>query len=348
MSEFVVDGRWLALGKDGRLTAHVRTRGGLLRWTEQAPGGPKWTGPDFVETPELSHVTVVQGADCYLHLLGRRTARGADGAPVVDFVHATQFQTGRPITDWRSLGSPSKDPARAAMAGPPVGTVAASGAVYLFVRHAGGGVSMRREGRRGAWEPWNNLRGQQGIDGLAAVTASTGLIELLAPADNGRTMHWSQSVPDGDMERRPNIRVSPAVGSPVALETSPGRVTYYWTDAATGGILAHRLGDWVIPLGGAPAEGRLAAVRAVLDGYDCTVLAHWGYDGQVMLAACGSENEGAGLWWLPTGESTVCPPVLALDGYGRVVIGLVDPDGGLRIARQSDEPGLVMNPAVQA
>lgn len=347
MSDFVVDGRWLSLGKDGRLTAFVRTRGGLLRWTEETPGGPKWTGPDVMETPELSHVCVAQGVDGYLHLLGRRTARGADGAPVVDFVQATQFQTGRPSTDWFALGSPSKDRERAAMAGPPVGAVAGSGSVYVFVRHAGGGVSMRRQGKRGAWEPWRNLQGQRALDGLAAVTASTGLVELLAPADNGRAMHWAQAAADGEVERRPNIRVAPTGDSAVALETSPGRVTYYWTDSESGGILAHRIGEWIIPLGGAPAGGRLAAVRAVLDGYDCTVLAHWGYDGQVMLAACGTENEGAGLWWSATGEGTACPPALALDGYGRVVIGTVDAGGGLRIARQSDGPGLSMEPATQ-
>lgn len=347
MSEFVVDGRWLALGKDGRLTAFVRTRGGLLRWTEEAPGGPKWTGPDFIETPELSHITVAQGADGYWHLLGRRVGRGTGGTPAVDFVLATQFQTGRPLTEWRELGSPSKDPARAAMAGPPVGAVSASGRLHLFVRHAGGGVSLRREGRRGAWDGWKNLQGQRAIDGFAAVTTSTGLIELLAPADNGRTMQWAQSEPDGEVERRPNLRVSPAPGTAVALETSPGRVTYYWVDAETGGILCHRVGDWIIPLGGAPAAGRLTALRAVLDGYDCTVLAHWGYDGQVMLAACGSENEGGGLWWSPTGEATACAPLLALDAYGRVVIGTVDSSGALRIVRQSDEPGLVMRPGVR-
>ncbi|MET9882808.1 hypothetical protein ABZZ20_06510 [Streptomyces sp. NPDC006430] len=347
MSEHVVDGRWLSLGRDGRLTAFVRTTGGLLRWTEQEPGGPKWTGPDFIETPELTHVTVVQGADGYLHFLGRRTARGAGGAPVVDYVRATQFQTGRPMTDWMPLGNPSKDPERAARAGAPVGAVSASGAVHLFVRHAGGGVSMRREGRRGGWGAWQNLKGQHAVDGAAAVVGSSGLVELLVPASNGRAMHWGQSVADGEVERRPNLRIAPVAGSLAALETVSGRVTYYWTDAASGQILAHRVGDWVIALGGAPAEGRLAALRAALDGYDCTVLAHWGFDGQVMLAACATENEGAGVWWSPTGEQTACPPALALDGYGRVVIGTVDAGGALRIARQRPEPGLSMDPAIQ-
>jgi hypothetical protein len=66
-----------------------------------------------------------------------------------------------------------------------------------------------------------------------------------------------------------------------------------------------------------------------------------------MLAACGTENEAAGVWWSATGEGTSCPPGLALDGYGRVVIATVDPDGGLRIARQNEEPGLVMNPSMR-
>lgn len=58
-----LDGRWLVLGKDGRLTAYARTRAGLLRWTETEPGGPHWTGPDLFPVPDLTHLSVVQGAD---------------------------------------------------------------------------------------------------------------------------------------------------------------------------------------------------------------------------------------------------------------------------------------------
>lgn len=94
----------LLRGKDGRLTAYAPVAGGVVRWTEDRPGGPTWTGPWLIEAPGLSGVTVAQGADGYAHLVGVRRRTGKDGAQV-DIVHATQFQTGRPLTAWHSLGT---------------------------------------------------------------------------------------------------------------------------------------------------------------------------------------------------------------------------------------------------
>ncbi|SCF64740.1 hypothetical protein GA0115255_101301, partial [Streptomyces sp. Ncost-T6T-2b] len=144
----------------------------------------------------------------------------------------------------------------------------------------------------------------------------------------------------------PTIPVAPGAGTLVGLETAADRVTYYWADPATGGVLAHRPGEWVIPLGGGPVDGRIAALRVALDGYDCTVLAHRTVEGDVMLAACATENEADGLWWAPTGERSAVPPALARDAYGRVVMATLGDEGGLRIAVQSGEPGLVMGPSL--
>lgn len=88
-------------------------------------------------------------------------------------------------------------------------------------------------------------------------------------------------------------------------------------------------------------------LRAVLDGYDCTVLAHRGLDGEVMVAACGTENEGAGVWWSPAGGPSAGAPALALDGHGRIVLALIGPDGTLRVARQGAGPGLALDPPVR-
>lgn len=94
-------GSWLVRGKDGRLTAYARCEGGLLRWTESRPGGPDWSEPAFFPVDDLTHLTVAQGADAYVHFLGRRE-RLAGGGVEVDVVHAVQYQTGRPLTEWRS------------------------------------------------------------------------------------------------------------------------------------------------------------------------------------------------------------------------------------------------------
>lgn len=341
-----VDGRWLTLGKDGRLTAYARTREGLLRWTEVRPGGPAWTAPDFFPVANLTHLYLAQGTDTYVHFLGRREVARGDGPPAVDVVHAIQYQTCRPVTEWRSLGNPHQDRDKASRFGVPVAAVGESGRVHVFVRNAGRGVMLRREAPTGKWEPWKDLTGSGVRDGLAAVAHDSGRIELLAGGEQD-AMWWRQAEPDGDFRTEPNIPVRVAPGTASALSTGPDRATYYWADPDTGGLVAHRPGGWVIPLGGAPAGDPVAVLRAMLDGYDCTLLAHRDLDGQVMLAAFGTENEHGGVWWSPTGERCVGAPALALDGHGRVVLAVLGQDGALHISRQTSEPGFSLAPSIR-
>ncbi|WP_418959642.1 hypothetical protein [Streptomyces tritici] len=342
-----VDGRWLLRGRDGRLTAYALGREGLLRWTEERPGGPEWTGPDLLPAPEVSRLSVAQGPDGYAHFVGRRErVRPSDGVPVVDIVHAVQYQTGRPLGPWHSAGNPYKDPEVGRRIGEPVAAVSGSGGLYVFLRNAGGGVTMRTDAPRGKWGLWKDIRGNKAQDGFAAVTGAEGRIELLAPGQ-GPAMRWWQTEPDGEMQRTPNIHLAAAPRSLTALETAPGSITYFWTDAAGGGLMAHRPGGWMIPLGGRAADGRIAALRALLDGYDCTVLAHRGPDGQVVVGVCGTEYEGAGMWWSPLGEHGTGDPALAVDAYGRVVLAWLGDDGRVRVARQKPEAGLAMERPVQ-
>ncbi|MHC3469585.1 PLL family lectin [Streptomyces sp. 7R007] len=334
-------GSWLVLGKDGRLTAYAPCAGGLLRWTELRPGGPGWSGPDVVAVPDLTHLAVVQGADTYVHFLGRRERPRAGGPAQVDVVHAIQYQTGRPVTEWRSLGNPHREPDRALRLGPPTAAVDGAGTVHVFARNAGGGVMMRREGRGGRWEPWADLRGADVQDAIAATALSDGRIEVFAPA-RGAALHWVQPEPAAVPQRAHDVRPGPLPGTVAALETAPGRLTWFWTDPAGSGLVCHRRGGWSVPLGGAPGDGANAVLRTVLDGYDCTVVAHRGASGAVVLGLCGTEAESSGLWWTDTGRPCLGDPALAHDGRGRVVVAAVDPDGTLRVARRAPEPGLVL------
>ncbi|MDW4899840.1 hypothetical protein RB625_15615 [Streptomyces californicus] len=345
LPDATVDGRWLLLGSDGRLAAYARNREGLLRWTQDRPGGSSWTGPVLFPARDLTHLFIAQGANGYVHFLARRAVPKREGPAAVDLVHAVQYQSGRPLTAWRSLGNPHQDREKAERLGVPRGAVDDAGTLHVLVRNAGRGLMLRREDESGKWEGWRDLQGSMFQDAPAVMAAASGLIEVLIPGEEGAG-RWVQPEPHALPERAENIPVAIAPGTAVALETAPDRATYYWTDPASGGIVAHRPGGWVIPLGGAPA-GPAAALRATLDGYDCTVLAHCDTEGNVMLAACGTENEGAGLWWSPTGERGTGTPGLALDVHGRVVIAALAPDGSLRIARQNDEPGLAMGPSVR-
>lgn len=345
-AEAPVGGQWLINGRDGRLSAYARHASGLLRWTESRPGGSRWTGPDLIEAPGMTHVHVAQGPDGYVHLVARRSVSDDSASPTTDIVHAIQYQSGRPQSAWHSLGSPHKEKEKAAQTGPPVVAVGSDGAVNVFARNAGGGISMRREDKSGKWGGWKDLKGSLTEDGMVASPGAGGGMELFVPG-SGQALRWVQTTNDGPFEQAQSIPVKMAPGGVAGLETAPGRHTYYWTDAAGNGIVAYRPGSWAIPLGGNPAEGPVTTLRATLDGHDCTVLAHRDPDGQVMLAACGTENEGAGLWWSPTGERTAAGPALTLDAFGRVVLGMIGADGALYIARQNPEPGLAMAPAVR-
>ncbi|WP_240799272.1 hypothetical protein [Streptomyces sp. A0958] len=335
-------GRWMTLGKDGRLTLYARTDGGLLRWTQRSRGGDRWDGPDFVPVAGLTDLTVVQGADAYVHFLGRRERRGDEG-PSVDFVHAVQYQTGRPVTEWRSLGNFYRDRERGRKVGAPAGAVDAQGTVFVFARNAGRGLQMRREGKGGKWGAWQDLKGVGLSAQIVPSVTSGGLVEVFATGDRG-VQQWRQDVPDGPLLIAPPLQFYALEGSATALETAPGRLTYYWTDAATAGIVFFRAGAWPVLLGGYPGEGAVVALRADLGGYDCTVLAQRGTSGTLLIGVCGTEGEQGGVWWSDTTEECVGDPALAVDGCGRVVVAVRGRDGAVSLARQEPGPGLTLSP----
>lgn len=335
-------GTWLVRGSDGRLTAYARGRDGLLRWTQTAPGGDEWTGPRFFPAAGLTDLSVVRGPQGFVHFVGRRERPLPDGGLMVDVAYALQFQTGRPLTEWVSVGNPHKDPGQAVRLGAPAAAVDAAGTVHVFVRTADGGVMLRREGKGGAWEPWRDLRGHGVRDGLSPAVSPDGRIELLAPTATS-TLHWTQSEAGGALRRSLDMIPAPAPGSVTALVTAPDRLTYLWTDAAGSGLVTHRLGGWVVPLGGSPAADTANAVlRTVLDDQDCMVVAHRGWDGNAMVGVCRTEAEASGMWWVDTGVPCLGTPSLATDALGRVVLALLGPDGGLRVARQREGPGLTL------
>ncbi|MEV0578567.1 hypothetical protein [Streptomyces sp. NPDC050392] len=331
-------GIWLTRGKDGRLTAYVPGEGGLRRWTESRPGGPGWDAQDAVPAPDLTHLSVTQNADAYVHFAGRRERSAADGAVTVDIVHAIQYQTGRPASAWHSLGTPHKEADVGRRLGAPVAVVSESGEVHIAVRNGRGGMMMRRERPDGKWRGWEDLRGKHIKQEPAVVALASGCVVLLA-ATHEACLYWEQQEPAGGFGAFRSLEITADPGSLSVLETAPGRATYYWTDPEHG-VVAYRAGTGTMPLGGAPGDGPHAAVRTSLDGLDCTVLAHRGTNGTAVVGVGVTENEADGLWWSDTGAPCLTTPALAHDAEGLLVMAVAGPDGVPRVARQTDGPGL--------
>ncbi|MET8293947.1 hypothetical protein ABZW02_07735 [Streptomyces sp. NPDC005180] len=333
-----VTGRWVLAGKDGRLTAYARTENGLLRWTERVPGGPGWSGPDLFPADGLTDLAVGQGPDGYAHFAGRRRTR-TEGAETVSYHHAVQYQSGRPMGPWESLGPLYRNPDMAHRGGPPAVAVDAQGAPHVFVRNAGRGIHVKRQDKKGKWAGWEDLRGSKAFEGVCASSDGDGRVRLAVPGEKGLAL-WAQSGPGGPLKKGEDIPYLAQDGSVRTLETAPGRVTHFWHAADGSGVFAYREGAGVLALGGGPAYGTVAAVRALVDGYDCTVLAHRAVDGRTALAAYPTEHEAAGLWWTAIGEECLESPALAVDAHGLVVIASISARGELLVNRQKDSSGL--------
>jgi hypothetical protein len=335
-------GSWLLRGSDGRLAVYGLVEGGVCRWTETAVGSGLWSRPAFFSVEGLTGLAVIQGANRYVHFLGRRERRTGGGAPKVDLVYAVQYQSDRTLGEWRSLGNPYRDARDAVTLGMPSGAVDGQGTVHVFVSGGPGGVMFRRESKSGAWETWRDLRGGAVAGGLTAAASSAGLVELLAPG-NRSVMRWVQTEPGALLQRAQDLVPSPVPGSAALLETSPGVFTAYWSEQSGTGVYAQRPGEWAFPVGGAPGQGPHATLRLTLDGYDCTVMAHQGRGGTAVVGICGTGGESGGLWWTDTGVTCVGAPALALDGLGRVVMAAVAADGTVLVNRQLPEPGFTLS-----
>ncbi|MEU8462258.1 hypothetical protein [Streptomyces sp. NPDC029003] len=333
-----VRGRWLLAGKDGRLTAYARTEGGLLRWTEPAPGGPGWSGPDLFPAEGLTDLAVGQGPDGYAHFVGRRRRRTGD-TDTVTYHHAVQYQSGRPMGPWDSLGTLYRKPDMSHRGGPPALAVDALGAPHVFVRNAGRGVHVRRQDKKGGWGAWDDLRGSKTFEGACAASTAEGRVWFAAPGEKGLSL-WAQSAPGGPLKKGADLPYLAQDGSLCALETAPGRITHFWHAADGSGVFAHREGAGVLALGGGPAYGTVAAARALVDGYDCTVLAFRTVGGRTALAAYPTEHEAAGLWWTEIGEECLESPALAVDARGLLVVASIGARGELLVNRQKDASSL--------
>ncbi|WP_338675198.1 hypothetical protein V1460_21090 [Streptomyces sp. SCSIO 30461] len=332
--------RWLFLGKDGRLSAYCPVPEGIVRWTESAPGSTEWTGPELFRVDGWTgRAFLSQGSDGLVYFAGMRHRDGAPGGR--EIVLATQFQTGRPLSSWRSVGNPFPDDAYTAeRLGEPSVAADASGALHVFVHCFGHGVRARRRDPGGMWGPWTDMGNRWVRTPLAPVATSLGSVQALATFKDG-VVHWAREAPGEDFRLlgRPSGHVVELTHT--GCETGRGSVTFFWRHPA-GAVVAYRRqqGGQGAPgaltsLGGDGGEGPVGVVRHPINGYDCTVLVQRGAHGGPEVAAYPTEGEHYGAWWAPVGEPCVGLPSVQVDGMGRIVLAMIRPDGSLWLSRQS-------------
>ncbi|WP_428935596.1 hypothetical protein [Streptomyces sp. ACT015] len=332
-----MNGDWLIRGRDGRLGVYLPTGDAVECRAEYVPGGA-WTparrvgGDQVVEPPPA----LGQGDDSYAHLVSwRPTVRGEHG-----LVHSTHFRPRLAALDWVPVGHPDRTGART---GPPAVAVDGRGRAHVFVRARRGGVGMVAQKEKGGWDPWRDLKGGDVGDELAAVTGESGLVELFASVDGG-LLHWRQEEPGAVPVLEKAVEAPVRPGTLRALATSAGAGTLFYTDES-GELCAWRPGGRPVAVLASAGPGPVAAVRCVLDGHDCTLLAQRSTSGRVAFAAYPTECESAGAWWTESGPQLPADAVVSLarDAADRVVAATYAPSTGtLRLTRRKDEPGLAL------
>ncbi|MEU6312660.1 hypothetical protein [Streptomyces sp. NPDC047014] len=343
---------WLRLGRDGRLTAYASCAEGLVRWTESRPGSDLWSGPElFPVEGWAGRFTLAQDHNGFVWFAGTRHREGAPGGR--ELVVAAQYQTGRPLGDWRSLGNPF--PERESERGEeplpepaaPVVLPDGSGALHVLATRFGSGVRGRTRRTDGTWGDWQDYQGKWVRGSVVPLVTAHGRTEFLAPFRGGAS-YWGQDGPAADFRWFGRVAADAVEGTHSSCETGSGTGTYFWRHPADGGVVAYRPqapagpSPALMPLGGAGGVGPVAVTRTRVNGYDCTVLLQRGAEGRPEIAAYPTEGEQYGAWWAPVGDRCAGLPALALDARGAVTIAMLDPDGGLLVARQDPrDPGLV-------
>jgi hypothetical protein len=334
-----VNGDWLLLGRDGRLSVYLPSDGATLWRAERAPGGA-WEAPRRLGGDQelLPGPAVGRGPDGYAHLAAWRPT-GTDRA---DLVHTTHFRPLLAPLDWQPAGHPNKQGDRT---GTPAVAVDAQGRAHVFVRNGGGGMSMLAQKEKGGWEPWRDLKGRGVQEEPTAVTGDSGLVELYAAVPGG-ILHWRQEKPGTRPVLGEGVEAAVRPGTLRAEATSPERTTLFFTDDDTGDLCAWRPGEKPTPLVGAAGPGPVSAVRCVIDGHDCTLVAQRSATSdRVAFAAYPSEQEAMGAAWTESGPVLPKDAVvsLALDADARVVAASLSPSTGqLLLTRRTDEAGLAL------
>ncbi|WP_329105820.1 hypothetical protein [Streptomyces sp. NBC_01439] len=280
---------WLRLGRDGRLTAYASCAEGLVRCTESAPGSDIWQGPElFPVEGWAGRFTLAQDSNGFVWFAGTRYREGAPGGR--ELIIATQYQTGRPLGDWRAVGNPFPERKRDQARGPeqlpgqeqpesgaesgaplpppgdPIVLPDGTGALHILSTRFGVGARGRTRRADGAWGNWVDYQGKWVRGSVVPLVTAQGRAEFLVTFRGGAS-YWGQDAPGSDFRWLGRMKADAVEGTYSSYETGPGTGTYFWRHPADGGVIAYRP---QAPAGPAPAlmplGARAASARWVSPG----------------------------------------------------------------------------------
>lgn len=332
---------WLAEGFDGRLTAFQPSAGGVLRWTQDEPGGRSWRGPELLPGPRLMPaLSVCRDPHGFVHLLALRRTQRKDGGEDVSIMRAAQYRTGGALTPWHSLGSPNPgDRYKSREAGFPAAAFDASGTLFVFARNFGHSVSYRMQGADGSWAPWQHLSGARIADEIVTVTTARGDVEVFARLrDSAAVVRWFRPGAGAAWTEDRSIALSPAPGS-MAAGPEPG--TLLFRDLHTNEPCVWQPGAVsALPIGGADGAGPVAGVPGIeSEGWAYSALVRSGPGGSCVVGAHAQGRPDAGVWWNDLGAHSDRMPAMVRDRTGGVTLATVREGGRLSVANRLSPTG---------
>jgi LmbE family N-acetylglucosaminyl deacetylase len=340
------DTSWLRCNGDGRLFA-VAVRGGRpTRWLEPEGSGTDSAGfedfGDGLMLPSIGTATV--GADVW-HSFGIRAGFPSDPKQQARDLMVRTYSFGGAVGQWENLGNPdsgSKNGMHRRSIGMPAAAPMDDGLILVAVRNFDRRVSIRKQRHDDSWSDWKKLDGPIVQDGLSAVTALDGSVELFASGSDG-IIWWRES--ESGWRYETIYTVEPA-GPPTVVRLPDDRLLLLLRQADTARLYAY---TQLEPDGGWGSDG--LSFKAAKGGFGTVAaLAPKEWDGRVAIAA---RNDNGTLSaavldtnavdphpeWTIDGPVFMHAPALTLDETGRLVAGVLGQDARLHLARQV-EPGI--------
>lgn len=326
--------RWLQPLADGRLAAFAVQARQVVWWHEDAIEGT-WTGPTLLGGgPVAPHVEVVRYANGRLRLF----ALGMPLGGAQDVLTCVETGPNAGFGPWTDIGRP-----QGADAGVPAAVIDASDKAVVFARNFAGGVSVANETASG-WTAWSDLAFASGDDiqdGLAAIRAGDGLIDVFGAYRSGNGAHWRQS--GGGYALDGAFPVYNVIAPPTVTRNSDGRLEIFYREAGSAGpppgdvftAFVTPSGSWstnLVDLGGFGGIGPIAAMLRPASGQIMLFgrNAYHGIDADWQSAP----NTSFLTSWQDLGGVTPAFPAAAADGFGHVAAAVVGTDGVLYIQRE--------------